>query len=264
MEPKIIVFSLGHDCPFDAIKKNILSVQKQCCNHNIIHVVVDDGSVIDITDTVSQYSDVKFFRNNQRLGAINLLIINDFIETSNDIVVILDLHNWFADAYAIQTIISYHSFGINVTYGSYISSNARKHRAEYIERIPESTLKTKRHRVSSWEASIPLTFRASLLKHINMDNLKYGEHYICNYYEIPLFHMLLDLTPYNKVKLLDEIIAVKNVDYVVPDNTHGAYVKVLTPLEEIDDGKPVTNHWFVLLPIEITDKDIKKYENMSR
>jgi len=263
-EAKIIVLSIGHNCPFDAIKKNVLSVQKQCINHKMVHIVVDDGSVVDITDTMAQYPDVKFFRNDQRLGAFNLLKLNDFIGSPEDIIVLLDLHNWFADPYALQTIISYHSFGVWVTYGSYISSNAPKRKAEYIERIPESTLKTKRHRVSSWQASIPLTFRADLWNNIDMEHFKYGENYICEHYDIPLFHMLLDLTPFNKVKLLDEILAVKNIGYTVPDNVYEAHFKGLQQLDEMDDGMPVTSHWFVLLPIKITDKDIKKYAGTSR
>lgn len=256
---KVIVISIGYNAPFDAIKKNILSVQKQCVDHKVVHIVIDDCSVIDISDTVLQYPDVKFIRNNIRLGVENLLHLNDFIESPEDIIVLLDLHNWFSDSYAIQTIIAYNSFGIWVTYGSYISSNASKRKAEYIEKIPESTLKEKRHRVSNWEASIPLTFRAILWQNINVDILKYDGKYIIDSYNVPLFHMLLDLTPYNKVKLLDEIVAVKNVDYVEKDCPYAHIFKDIQPLNEIDDGKPVTSNWFLLLPIAITDKDIKRY-----
>ena len=257
----VIVLSIGYNSPFDAINKNILSVQKQCTDSNVIHIVIDDGSIIDISDMVSKYSDVNFIRNNQKLGAENLLRLNNFIKTPDDIIIILDLHNWFADAYAIQTIIEYHKCGIWTTYGSYISSNAVKRRAEYIEMIPESTLKAKRHRVSSWKISMPLTFNANLWNNILIDNLKCNNGcYISDGYIIPLFYMLLDLTPYNKVKLLGDIIAVKNTYYV---ETICNDIFNDTQLNEIDDGKPVINDMFLMLPIKITEKDIKKYANIS-
>lgn len=262
---KVIVVSVGFNVPENIINRNILSVQKQSLNKKLVHIVVDDGSYCCITSVVSRYNDVKYFRNETRIGAGNLFHIKDFIGSPDDIIVMLNLNNWFADPYSLQTIVSYNDFGTWVTYGSYISSNSCKKRAEWIEKIPESTLKSKLHRVSKWRPSLPLSFRAHLLDNINMDYFKKQDGtWIQSSYDIPLFHMLLDMTPYNKVKLLEEIIAVNNVEYVDPEyeieyNWCIEHINSLLPLDEIDDGQPVIDCKFILLPIQITSADIKKY-----
>lgn len=268
-ESKIIIVSIGRDCKESFLLRNILSVQKQNLVSDYTHIVIDDGSNDNVcSNIVSKFPNIIFYKNENMMGAENLLHINRHIRTSEDIIVLLNSYNWFADPYALQTIDSYHHFGNWITYGSYISSNSKIRKYEYIEKIPESTLKEKNHRISQWKPSLPLTFRAHLWQKINVDLLQSSNgEFLMSCYDIPLFHLLLDLTPYNRVKLLNEILIVKNSEY--SDKFYDEEFKLninnfrnIQSLEEITSSEPIENNQFILLPIVISQKDIKKYESV--
>lgn len=266
-ESKIIVISIGYNCEERFLIRNFLSVQKQNLICDCVHIVIDDGSNTDIcSNIVTKFPNIIFYKNDMRLGAENLLHINKYIKSPDDVIVLLDLYNWLADPYALQTIDSYHHFGNWVTYGSYISSKSKVRKSEYIECVPDSTLKKKLYRVSQWRPSLPLSFRAHLWQKINIDLLQsINGDFLMLCYDIPLFHLLLDLTPYNRVKLLNEIIAVKNSEY--NNNFYEEEFKLnvsnfrtIQGLEEILSSEPIEDNQFILLPIIISQKDIKKNE----
>lgn len=272
---RIIVVSIGYNVNRDTIKKNILSVQKQCCAKNFFHIIIDDGlSRNDISCLVPKFGHTKFIQNKFCRGAENLSIISNYIKQPDDIIVILPLQDWFIDKYSLQTIDTYHNLGNWITYGGSMINNDDKE-LEAIEEIPDVILKGKNYREQRYKPCTPISFKADLWKYINIDFFKNkDDEYMKSCYYIPLFYLLLDMTPFHRVKLLNEAVAVKNknhVDLIYRDECESYYENIGNvesievvgnkPLiQELKDNTTVKKHdRFTLIPIVITEKDMIKY-----
>ncbi len=271
---RFIIVSIGHNVKKEYAQKNILSIQKQNCVKNFFHIIINDGEFRnEISSIIPKFGCCKLIQNKERLGAENLKVISNYINSPNDIIILLPLQNWFADQYALQTIDAYYNYGNIVMYGGSIPSNLEKRKNEM---IPFDILKNKTYREKKCKPQLPFIFNAGLFKYINMDMFKdENGRYLLSCYEIPLFYSLLDMVSFEKVKMLEKI-AVENIGYI--DNTYECESKmfydvinenhikndlkikeVKIPLEKITHAETKNYDEYILLPIKINENDIKKY-----
>lgn len=266
---RVIIFSIGHKCDSKTIQRNVLSVQKQVLDRKFFHIIVSDGSN-NLGFVLPKFGHIRHIKNNFRYGIRNLLHLNEYIISSDDIIVILNLQDWLSDKYSLQTIVDFHQYnGALLTYGGYMLSNSADRVIENIDEI-NCNIDIDKDTINQIIPSLPITFRAYLFKEIYNRLLKMSNNNkMTSCYDVPLFHLLYSVTQLNKIKMVDKIVMVKNVDYI--DNTYNEeldfylnnYDNIIPNMFDVikttHEGIINLQKDFVLIPVEITNEDIIKY-----
>ena len=125
-EQRMIVFTAGWNSE-RWVKKNVLSVKKQQYS-NFVHVVVDDATTDKTSKILQQLQHDKLYvhRNNKNQKWIknSLDYLPRYIEDEEDIIVVLDLDDWLADAKVLKKLNNiYTRQKCWMTYGSFVSAS---------------------------------------------------------------------------------------------------------------------------------------------
>lgn len=273
---RIIIVSIGNNVDRYSIQKNILSVQKQNLTKKFFHIIIDDGSNRnDIQCLIPKFGHVKFIQNKEQQGAKCLSYISEQIQSKNDIIILMGLQNWLADRLSIETINTYHSNGSLLTYSNGILSNSPKDMKlrEENKIMTRDVLRERTYRSGKYKCGSILSFKADLWQYINVDLFKIDRHDILSCFDIPLFHMLLDMVSYKEVKNINDVVVVKNVNHIdgfykfeqdkyfenIDDTLIYREIYFENKIGDDEINVKSANDGTLLIPIKISDYDIKKY-----
>ena len=197
------------------IKKCINSIQNQKYN-NFECVLVDDvstdGSAEIIKKEISGDSRFKLVQNKKKKYA--LANIADTIEEFNcedeDVIILLDGDDWFASKSTLSKLCDSYDDKL-MTYGSYVFYPGGVRGPEPSE-YSDDVIRTNSFRQDQWRASHLRTFKYSLWKHIDHNDLKdeNGKYFKMTYDQaimLPLLEMAGD-----QATFIPEILHVYNKD----------------------------------------------------
>lgn len=106
VENRIIVLSIGANCKH-FVKSHLQSVAGQTYK-NFVHVIVDDASVDNTITKIDKYGHKRMvlYRNEKNVKWLCNAerYLSDHIDTDEDIIVVLDLDDWFSKDTALEKI----------------------------------------------------------------------------------------------------------------------------------------------------------------
>jgi len=188
------------------ISKCVRSLQLQK-NKNFKCYFVDDistdNSVHNLKKIISDDSRFTLIQNeNKRFALGNIADTLSNIECQDeDIVILLDGDDWLASTYTLDILAdTYEKNSCLMTYGSYIY-NPSGARGIEPSAYPEDVIKSNSYREDHWRASHLRSFKYSLWKNLNHDDLRdeTGDYYKMAYDQaimLPLLEMASDKALY--------------------------------------------------------------------
>ena len=208
-EQHFIVYSAGYNCS-KYIKKHMDSINNQTYKNYTV-ILVDDASTDNTYDEINKYKidKYKIYRNKKNIkNAANIVQTLKPNTKVNDIVVILDLDDWFAhDGVLLRLNEIYTSENCWTTYGHYKHLRSQQEMIGYsIKVIQERSF---RENKLLWHHL--RTFKGFLLHNINNNDLKGPDgNFIPNTWDLAVGFPILEMTPPEKLRYIPEILMVYN------------------------------------------------------
>ena len=130
----------------------------------------------------------------------------------NDVIIIIDGDDWLASSYSLSTLAcAYDEKDCLMTYGSYIY-NPTGQRGIEPSQYPDEVIKNNLFREDAWRASHLRSFKYSLWKNLNQDDLKDEEgNYYAMAYDQAIMLPLLEMAS-TRSKYIEETLYVYNKD----------------------------------------------------
>jgi hypothetical protein len=159
-------------------------------------------------------SDKRFKLIKNRKKRYALGNISKTIEKANcsddDIIILIDGDDWLASSYSLSTLAcAYDKKDCLMTYGSYVYNPTGQRGVEPSE-YPDEVIKNNLFREDAWRASHLRSFRYSLWKNLNQDDLKDKEgKYYAMAYDQAIMLPLLEMAS-TKSKYIEETLYVYN------------------------------------------------------
>ena len=223
---RIIVFACGINCE-KYIKRHRRSIELQTYK-NFLYVGVDDAS------TDGTYKELLRFHNKER----NVLIRNKknqgwlanaaknlhkFIQSDEDIIVVIDMDDWLADHHVFDRINNtYNRKGCWITFGTWAVPDDPKIKAKYrtkwgvdkpMPRPKDASdhLKNRTFRLTPAFSHLK-TFKAFLWKELDSEDFKGpdGEFAPCCY-DRAIMYPMLEMTPTDKIKRINDLVYMYNI-----------------------------------------------------
>jgi glycosyltransferase involved in cell wall biosynthesis len=209
----IVVFAAGWNCK-DAVRKHMLSIQKQTFQ-NYIHIVVDDCTTDGTFDVIKHYADDKtiVIRNSQNRGWIYNAITHLQITNPHHVIALVDLDDWLYDANVLQTIANTYDLGYWVTYGTLIRSTGEV-RENNLKGYSNLELNNPNFRKSNynWRFWALRTFKGFIWHNLNKkDLLGPNKEYPPTSYDWGIGHPIIEMTPPEKICHITDFTYVYNV-----------------------------------------------------
>ena len=128
----------------------------------------------------------------------------------NDVIILIDGDDWLASSYSLSTLAcAYDKKDCLMTYGSYVYNPTGQRGVEPSE-YPDEVIKNNLFREDAWRASHLRSFRYSLWKNLNQDDLKDKEgKYYAMAYDQAIMLPLLEMAS-TKSKYIEETLYVYN------------------------------------------------------
>ena len=212
-ELPICVYTSGRNCQ-RYVEQSLRSVLDQQYS-NYRHIIVDDCSSDATADCVSKAIGDSpkhtFIRGEKRRfwsgNAYEFLKPND-----DEIVVTLDLDDWFAHHQVLQRVNEFHQMhDCWLTYGSY--QHASDGQPDTICRpFPRSVLWKRSFRKHKWVSSHLRSFRGFLWNAMDHDEAMRGEdgEYATTAYDVGIMLPMLEMCPRGKILYRKDILMVYN------------------------------------------------------
>lgn len=212
MENKFVIFSSGYNCK-SFVEKNIQSVKNQSYK-NFKHIIVDDASTDNTYKKIMGIDPANAFvysniLNKGWLG--NAVKYLDPIIEDDDIIIILDLDDWFYDNNVLEKLNNiYNKKDCWTTYGTLIRSDDGK--SYYNTGYPNNIIETRAYRkYKTWKWQALRTFKGFLWNSIKTDDLKTSEgDYAAGAYDRAIGYPILEMTPPEKNIYIPDILMVYN------------------------------------------------------
>lgn len=154
MKRKVYVISAGsHDLPTSFIQECRESVRGQLCplGVEIVHIVHMDFELLGAAHSRLKMVDV----------------IRGMNPSDNDIVIMIDLDDYFFNEMAVATIIKAYDAGADITYGSYIALSGHKTPTSGYD---DQVLREKSFRSAAWKFWPARSFSWKLVKQLRPDH----------------------------------------------------------------------------------------------
>lgn len=209
---RFVIFSAGFNSE-SYVKSHFESVQNQSYK-NYIHIIVDDATTDKTSLLVNQYKDNKtiVYKNKTNLGwlhnSVKYLTPN---VSDEDVIVLVDLDDWLAHDRVLEFINNiYKNENCWITYGVFKQSDGKVYsKGGYSSHI----LNRRAFRKTGWRFVHLHTFKAFLWKAINKNDLLGPDKEYARYaYDIAIAYPLLEMTPPDKLRFINQILYIYNVD----------------------------------------------------
>lgn len=200
--PRVIIFSPGWNCEkFIWAHMNSVFEQRQHYEYTM-DIIVDDGS----TDKTGEQLEMckqewqKIYHNNENLGWLHNSELYLSPEVNDDDIIIwLDLDDWFIDSLAIKKIVDvYEKTDCWTTYGKYKRNDGDK-----VEQHGYSmkVMQDRSYRQNSWYWQHPRTFRGFLWNAIDKQQFKdpNTNKYIKTAGDLVIGFAILEMCPVSKI-----------------------------------------------------------------
>jgi len=215
-ETRFIVFSAGWNSE-QWVRKNILSVKKQDYE-NYVHVVVDDATTDRTRSIIEKHAHEKLYvhrnKRNQKWIKNSLDYLPRYIESDEDVIVIVDLDDWLTGPDVLKKLNKiYTEEKVWVTYGSFVSATKRARRTSKVRLLHYSRqdIASKRYRQIKWCFWHLRTFKAFLWKNIRQDDLKGPDGKWAPYtYDKAIGFPILEMCPPEKIKFVRDVLYMYN------------------------------------------------------
>lgn len=211
-----IIWSAGFNCE-KYVEKHMKSINNQTCmNYTVI--VVDDASTDDTWEEIGRYKTDKYlvYRNEKNIkNAANMIKWLKPNVKSNDVVIILDLDDWFVHNGVLERLNEiYTNEKCWTTYGHY------KHLEENIPMCgyPFEVIQNRSFRECNWLWHHLKTFKGFLFHKIKEDDFKgpNGE-FVQTTWDLVLGFPILEMTPPEKIRYIPEVLMVYNANNPLRD-----------------------------------------------
>ncbi len=183
---------------------------------NYVHVVVDDASD-DKTFSemkVHEHESSGLYRNHRNVKWIQnaLWYMDEHVQTDEDVIVILDGDDWLAHNNVFDWIRQVYELS-SVWMTSSLFEYPQGGDSSWIPRYTTDVLKSRDFRQVTWSFTHLRTFKAFLWDALDKNDLKGpdGEYSPYTYDQALLFPML-EMCPYGKVKMIDNVLYVYNTE----------------------------------------------------
>ena len=197
------------------IMKCINGIKLQIHPHYICTFIDDmstDKSVTLVERAIKGDPKFKLIKNTEKKYALgNIAHALERTECHlDDVVILLDGDDWFSSSKSLKRLCrEYEDEDCLLTYGSYVYF-PRGTRGVEPSQYPEDVIKSNSFRQDKWRASHLRTFKHSLWKHLNHDDLKYedGVYYKMTYDQAIMLPLLEMAGP--KSRYIPDILHVYN------------------------------------------------------
>lgn len=206
-----VIWSAGWNCE-NYIRQHMESVNNQSYT-NYTHMIVDDASTDNTWKEINKYKTDKclmFINHANKKNASNIVSILRPRVKATDIVVNLDLDDWFAHKDVLARLNEiYSTEKCWTTYGHYKHLTSKK--GIPMEGYPPDVIRDRTFRESHLYWHHPRTFKGFLLHNIDPDDLKDPDGtFIPNTWDLAVGFPILEMTPPEKLRYIPEILMVYN------------------------------------------------------
>jgi glycosyltransferase involved in cell wall biosynthesis len=214
-ETRFIVWAAGGDSA-SFVEKHIKSISKQVYD-NYIHVIIDDATKDGTDRLLKQYKHDKLtvIRNdkNQKWCKNAVDYLDQFIESDDDVILIVDLDDWLSSNTVLAKINEvYNQEKCWMTYGNF-AFTLDKHMCESqaISFYNSDEINNKKYRKTDWKCGHPRSFKAFLWKNINKEDLKDSKgNWLPYTYDKAIMFPILEMCPPEKIVFINEVLYVYN------------------------------------------------------
>ena len=224
---RFVVFSCGKDCA-EFVEKHIKSIKNQTYK-NFFHVIVDDASEDpNVVEQVKIWHDpkkTKLIRNKKNKGWVGNAAahLEQYIESDEDIVVVVDLDDWLADPWVLERLNNaYNRKQCWLTYGTWAVPDDPRINAKYrdkwgkekpkpSQKDAEEVMKTRMFRTSAAFSHLK-TFKAFLWRNINQKDLKGPDGLFppcC--YDRAIMYPMLEMCPSERIYRMKDLLYMYNI-----------------------------------------------------
>jgi len=207
-----IVFSTGWNCA-KYVKQHMESVNNQSYT-NYTTIIVDDASTDNTWEEINKYKTDRclIYRNTKNVkhtaNMVNHLKPN--VE-NDDVVVILDLDDWFAHENVLTRLNEiYSTENCWITYGHYVRTSGKN---MPIGGYPPEVIKNRSFRKHSWMWHHLKSFKGFLFHNIDIEDFKGPDgNFSLTNPDLPIGFPMLEMTPPEKLRYIPEILLLYNAD----------------------------------------------------
>jgi glycosyltransferase involved in cell wall biosynthesis len=213
-ETKFIIWSAGGNSQ-KFVERHVKSISKQLYD-NYIHVVIDDATKDNTSKSLKNfnYDKLTVIRNETNQKWIKNAIDNldSFIESEEDVILIVDLDDWLASELVLVKLNEvYQQEKCWLTYGNFAYTVGDTCDAQPTSFYSVAEINQKDYRKVDWKCGHPRSFKAFLWQNINKEDLKNSEGDWLPYtYDKAIMFPMLEMCPTNKIVYIDEILYVYN------------------------------------------------------
>ena len=215
---RFIIFSAGWNCE-TYVRKHLRSIAKQTYP-NFVHVVVNDASTDKTPKIIGQNKHPKMVlhhnKKNIKWVANVMEYLPRYIESDEDVIVLVDMDDWFATKRALSIIAAaYERKDCWVTYGSFGYQKKSGFIGEKTDRPDYSSKEVadRSFRKVPWRWFHPKTFKAFLFNAIKREDLYTKEGVFPPFsYDKAIGFPIMEMCPPHKFYHIDEMIYVYNVE----------------------------------------------------
>jgi glycosyltransferase involved in cell wall biosynthesis len=230
MAQKFIIFSAGWNCK-DFIKRHMKSIEIQSYT-NFRHIVINDASTDDTQLELNKYvnnSKTLIFSNvnNWKWVSNAVTYLTPQIQNEEEVIVLVDLDDWLAHPYVLEKLNQiYTNEKVWLTFGQYKPSIPyySGHRGEWQDKV----IKERTFRKAQFTFSALRTFKAFLWLNIKDQDLRdQNGNYPMYSYDQAIMYPMLEMCPYNKIRFINEILYIYNLNTPNNDEKLHRYEQIL-------------------------------------
>lgn len=182
----------------DWIRHHLQSVKFQKYKH-YEHVVVDDRSTDGTSDVLESWAgQITYFKNDKHMGpAYSHWSATEYLRDRCDVIIHLDGDDWFLHADVLGYLCeTYKDTNIKVTYGGYIPTDLQFP----LVYTSQEKLPPREAIIKGWPYSHLRTFRASLAKHLNKEDLQDSrKQWLTSAADVAIMAPIIELAGLNSV-----------------------------------------------------------------
>jgi len=207
-----IIWSAGYNCA-KYIQQHMESVNNQNYT-NYTPIIVDDGSTDDTWKEINKYKTDRHIIYRNTRNEYNAAKMVKYLKPNvknNDIVVSLDLDDWFPHKNVLTRLNEiYSTEDCWMTYGHYVRTTGKN---MPIGGYPPEVVENRSFRECGWMWHHLKSFKGFLFHNINTEDLKGPDgNYCVTNWDLAVGFPMLEMTPPEKLRYIPEILMIYNAD----------------------------------------------------